>query len=73
MFPRIFDDIMRDLTDRPVKKTAEIVLAPVEDAVEVVEGLTEGELREKAALRLGTDIVGAMALEEVIDWYNAGV
>lgn len=50
---------------------AEIVvkgaLAPIDDALDVLDGLTEGEIRTKAAARLGADVVAGMALDEVID------
>ena len=51
----------------------DVILSPlrtVEDVVDVVEGLTEGELREKAALSLGVDVVTGMALNEIIEWYE---
>lgn len=44
-----------------------LITKPLEDAIEVFEGLTEGEIRTKAAIRLGTDIVAGMALSEVIE------
>lgn len=46
------------------------VTQPLRDGLDVLDGLTEGELREKAALRLGADVVGAMALVELIEWYS---
>ena len=50
---------------------AEIVvkgaLAPIDDALDVLDGLTEGKIRAKAAARLGADVVAGMALDEVID------
>lgn len=44
-----------------------MALQPVRDGLEVLEGLSEGEIREKAALRLGADIVAGMALGEIIE------
>ena len=50
---------------------AEIVvkgaLAPVRDGLDVLDGLTEGEIRIKAAARLGADVVAGMALEEILE------
>jgi len=43
------------------------VTAPVNDVIDVLEGLTEGELRTKAALRLGTDVVTGIAFNEVLE------
>ena len=54
----------------PVDDILTCALAPVRDAVEVVDGLTEGELRTKAAIRLGTDVVAGMAISEIIDALN---
>ncbi len=42
-------------------------VSPVADVVDVLDGLSEGEIREKAILRLGADAVGGMALAEVIE------
>jgi len=42
-------------------------LAPVRDGIDILDGLTEGEIRTKAAARLGADVVAGMALSEVID------
>lgn len=49
---------------------ADVALQPVRDAVEIVDGLTEGELRTRAAVRLGADIAAGMALSELIEWYK---
>ena len=45
------------------------VTQPVADALDVVDGLSEGELRERAALRLGADVVAGMAFSELVEWY----
>lgn len=54
----MFDDILKAVTQ------------PVRDVVDVVEGLTEGELRSKAAARLGTEVVSGMAIGAVIAFLN---
>lgn len=50
---------------------AEIVvkgaLAPVQDGLDILDGLTEGEIRTKAVARLGADVVAGMALSEIIE------
>lgn len=50
---------------------AEIVvkgaLAPVRDGLDILDGLTEGEIRTKAVARLGADVVAGMALSEIIE------
>ncbi len=44
-----------------------IVLSPLDDAIEILEGLTEGELRERAILRLGADAIVGLGTSEIID------
>ncbi len=48
----------------------DIALKPVRDTVEVFGGLTQGEIREKALISLGTDVVAGMGTAEIIDWYK---
>ena len=60
-------DTAEDFLEDPVGTSVDIVTQPLCDAAEVLEGLTEFELREKAALRLGAGVVSGMALSEVID------
>ena len=45
----------------------DLATAPVRDGLDVLDGLTEGEIRAKAAARLGSDVVAGMALNEVIE------
>lgn len=65
-----FIDTVSDFVDDPIGTTVDVATQPVRDALEVIDGLTEGELREKAAARLGADLAGGMALGELVDWYN---
>ncbi len=51
----LFDDIV------------DIAVSPLQDAVDVLDGLTEGEIRVKAAARLGADVVAGMALSEILE------
>ena len=61
-------DIVEDFISDPVGTTVNTVTQPVRDGLSVLEGLTEGEIRERAALRLGADVVAGMALGEIIDY-----
>lgn len=73
MFGKIFDkvaDTVSDFADDPIGTTVDIATQPVRDGLAVIDGLTEGELREKAALRLGADIASGMALSELVEWYS---
>lgn len=63
-------DTVEEFVDDPVGKTIDVVTQPVRDGLEVVSGLTEGELRLKAATRLGADVASGMALGELIEWYS---
>lgn len=66
----VFDNVV-DKADRfidnPIGETIDTALAPVNDTLIVLDGLTEGELRFKAAARLGVDAVSGMALSELIE------
>ena len=57
-----------EFIDNPVKKTIEVTTQPLRDGIDILEGLSEGEIREKAILRLGADVVSGMALGEVISY-----
>ena len=56
-----------DLISDPVRTVTRAALSPVRDGLIVFQGLTEGELRTKAALRLGADVVAGMAVSEIIE------
>ena len=43
------------------------VTSPIVDTLDVLEGLTEGELRTRAALRLGADVVVGMSVSELLE------
>lgn len=45
----------------------DIALSPLNDAIEILEGLTEGELRERAILRLGTNAIVGLGTAEIIE------
>ena len=73
----IFNDIVEkvvvetsDFIDRPLGKAVEIATQPLRDGLDVVDGLSEGEIRTMAIARLGADVVSGMAIGEVIDMLN---
>lgn len=45
----------------------DIALSPLDDAIEILEGLTEGELRERAILRLGASAIVGLDASEIIE------
>ena len=51
-----------------IGKILNMALQPVRDVVDVLDGLSEGELREKAAVRLGAEVVSGMAIGAVISY-----
>ena len=59
-----------DFIDNPIGKTVQVATQPLRDGLEIIDGLTEGELRLAAATRLGIDVASGMALGELIDWYT---
>ena len=63
-------DEVSDFIERPVSKTIEHVTRPLVDTIDVIDGLTEGELRHKAVLRLGAEVASGMAIGELVDWYS---
>ena len=48
-------------------KITDIVVSPIVDTIDVLDGLTEGEIRTQAIARLGADAVAGMAIGEIID------
>ncbi len=44
-----------------------IVLSPLDDAIEILSGLSEGELRERAILRLGADAIIGLGTSEIVE------
>lgn len=61
---------VEDVLDDPLGYAVEVVTQPIVDTVDILDGLSEGELREKAALRLGVDIVSGMPLGEVVEFLS---
>lgn len=52
-------------------KLIDIATQPIRDAVEILDGLSEGELRKKAIVRLGADVVAGMGASELIEWFQS--
>ena len=52
-------DLIGDIVD--------IVLSPLDDAIEILSGLSEGELRERAILRLGAGAIVGLGTDEIIE------
>ncbi len=70
MFGNIFDSVVNmvdDAVSDPVGTAISIVTQPIVDGCDLLQGLTEGEFREKAALRLGADIAFGVGISELID------
>ncbi len=63
-------DTVTDFVEDPIGTTVDVVTQPVRDGLDIIDGLTEGELRERAILRLGADVVAGMAVSELIEWYG---
>ena len=73
MFGSLIDSVVdtaSDFVSDPIGKTIDVVTQPIRDGLDVINGLTEGELRTEAAARLGADVVGGMAFNELIEWHN---
>jgi hypothetical protein len=56
-----------DFVDDPLGTTTKRVMQPIVDGCDLLDGLTEGEFRHRAALRLGTEAVAGMAISQVIE------
>lgn len=69
MFRSLFNKV-DDFLDDPVGTPVDIATQPLRDGIDILEGISEGELRHKAALRLGADVVSGMALSEVIEYLS---
>lgn len=69
MITSLFESAVGEVVEfiqNPVSKTVKTMTQPARDGLDVIDGLSVGEIRAKAALRLGADVVGGMALAEVI-------
>lgn len=67
---KLIDDFCDDPIGTTARTAVKSVTQPVVDSLDILNGLTEGELRHRAALRLGADVVAGMALSEVVDYLS---
>ena len=66
-----FVDAADSFVRNPVKTTVNMALQPVRDTLIIIDGLTEGELRTEAILRVGVDSAVGMGVSELIDLHNS--
>jgi len=73
----LFDDIVDGVSDTfdsfiddPLGTVVSTVTSPVINAVDVFDGLSEGELRLKAIASLGLDVAMGLGTNELISWYK---
>ena len=59
-----------DFVEDPVDATVKAVTQPLRDGVDILQGLSEGEIRTKAVARFGADIVAGMAISEIIGLFD---
>lgn len=65
-----FDGVVntaKDFIEDPVGQSIYHATSPLRNGLDVLEGLTEGEIRVLAAAKLGADVVSGMAMSEVLD------
>lgn len=60
-----------DTINKVANKGIDLVTQPARDTVEVLNGLSEGELRERAIARLGADAIVGLGSSEIIDLLTA--
>jgi len=63
-------DTLEDFVKDPIKTTVRVATQPLRDWLEIIDWLTEGEIRTKAIARLWTDIAMWMATSELIEWHK---
>lgn len=61
---------MFELTGKLAGLVVDGVLQPVRDGLVVAEGLTEGQIRVKAAARLGADVAAGMGTAALLEWWS---
>jgi hypothetical protein len=44
----------------------DVVISPICNGLDFLDGLTEGEIREKALLRFGADAISGLSIADVI-------
>jgi len=63
-------DTLEDFVKDPIRTTVKVATQPLRDTLEVIDWLTEWEIRTKAIARLWADAVMWMATSELIEWYQ---
>ena len=53
--------------DKIIKNSVKIATQPLEDGLNVIDGLSEVEIRKKEIARLGAEAASATALAEIIE------
>lgn len=53
----------------PVGTAVDAATAPIRQTVNIVDGLTEGKIRYKACMALGTDVALGMTTALLMEWY----
>lgn len=64
------EDTISDFARDPIGKTVNTVTQPLRDVASVASGLSQGEIRAEAIVRLGADVALGMTTAEVLEWYN---
>jgi hypothetical protein len=59
-----------EVIDDPIGEVVRQVTSPIVNTLDIIDGLTEGELRMRAAVRLGADVAGGMTASELVNWYQ---
>lgn len=73
MFGKILNSVVNtveDVVDDPIGFTSRQMMSPISDTIDIVQGLTEGELRLKATASLGADVVLGMGSGQLVEWFN---
>lgn len=63
-------DLATDNVKGLIKDPSKALVNPFKDTIDVIDGLTQGELRTRAITRLGVDAVTGMSISELIDDYK---
>jgi len=69
MIGDFFDDAI-DLTSSIVDTTLNSSVNTITNTLDLIDGLTEGEIREKAILELGKEAVSNMTQSQLIDYFE---
>jgi len=60
-------DTAVEVASDPIGATVKIATQPLRDGADLLDGLSEGEFRSKAALRLGADVVASLSLSSLLE------